>query len=191
MAAAFSPRLFRGLIAMPRLDRRRFFTPRTIWVLPALILVATLGWTFRSLFPSFTGGPAPVPENRFQNARADSLVKAILDRPLFSSDRSPAPPPPPPETLAAPQPPVLKSHLSGILVLPGLRQALFVADGRNYTALQEGEEIDGWKVRSIETDRVILSSPFGDQILQPSKGAAETVRNKKMIELGNFNPDKQ
>lgn len=127
---------------------------------------------------------------RAQTARVDAQVKEILDRPLFSSDRSPAPERPSPEELAKLQPPVLKSHLTGITVIPGVRLALFVADGNKYLSVKEGEDIDGFKVRAIAPDRVILVSSFGEQIVRPAKGSYETVRNTKPVELGNFDPDK-
>src|SRR5262245_61345395 len=58
-------------------------------------------------------------------AHIDAQVRQILDRPLFSSDRSPAPEPLSPEELAKLHPPVLKSHLVGITILAETRMALF------------------------------------------------------------------
>lgn len=127
---------------------------------------------------------------RAQTAHVDALVKEILDRPLFSSDRSPAPEAPSPRELAALQPPVLKSHLTGITVFPGTRLAIFVSDGNKYRSVQEGEDVDGFKVRSIAPDLVILGSSFGEQVVRPAKGSYETVRNTKPVELGNFDPDR-
>jgi len=117
-------------------------------------------------------------------------VKEILDRPLFNSDRSPAPEPPSPEELAKLQPPVLKSHLTGITILPDTRLALFVGDGNKYLSRKEGDDIDGFKVRAIAPDHVVLASSFGEQIVRPAKGTYETVRNTKPVEMGNFDPDK-
>jgi hypothetical protein len=132
----------------------------------------------------------PATDRRVQTAHADALVKEILDRPLFSSDRRPAPEPPSPEELARLQPPVLKSHLTGITILPDTRLALFVGEDNKYRSLKEGDDIDGFKVRAIEADHVVLASSFGEQIVRPAKGTYETVRNTKPIELGNFDPDK-
>lgn len=132
----------------------------------------------------------PAASKRSQIAHIDAQVKEILDRPLFSSDRSPPPPPPSAEELALLQRPVLKSHLTGITISAGLRLAIFVSDGHTYVSLKEGDSIDGFKVRSIAADRVILASPFGEQAVQPSKGIYETVRNTKPVELGNFDPDR-
>lgn len=138
---------------------------------------------------------APVPfvtdvGDKARLARIDGAVKEILARPLFNADRTPPPPPPTPEQLAAAQRPVLKSHLTGITILTDSRLALFSGDGKNYISVKEGDEIDGLKVQRIEADRVILVSPFSEQILQPSKGLAPTVRNTKPLDLGSVDPDK-
>jgi hypothetical protein len=129
-------------------------------------------------------------DRRAQTARVDALVKEIRDRPLFSSDRRPAPEPPSPEELARLQPPVLKSHLTGITIFPDTRLALFVGEDNKYLSLKEGDAIDGFKVRAIEPDHVVLASSFGEQIVRPAKGTYETVRNTKPVQLGNFDPDK-
>ena len=109
---------------------------------------------------------------------------------MFNSDRSPVPEPPSAEELAKLQPPVLKSHLVGITILAETRLALFAGEGNKYLSLKEGEEIDGFKVRAIAADRVILGSSFGEQIVRPNKGTFETVKNTKPVALGNFDPDK-
>lgn len=168
---------------------RRF--SRNAGVMLAVFLVAAIVCTAVVVLRS--DPPAPpklVPDRRAHTAHADALVKEILDRPLFNSDRSPAPQPPSPEELAKLQPPVLKSHLIGITILPGTRLALFVGDANKYQSLKQGDDIDGFKVRAIEADHVILASTFGEQIVRPAKGTYETVRNTKPVALGNFDPDK-
>ncbi len=158
-------------------------------VLLTVILVTEAGGAAASLLASLLDQPVrmtPPTDSQFRRAHYDAMVKAILDRPLFSGDRRPPPPPP----VAVKPPPVLKSRLSGILILAGWRQALFAGDGKKYTTLREGDEIDGFKVRNIQADRVILASDFGEQIVQLSSGLAKTVRNTKLVELGNFDPDR-
>ena len=168
---------------------RRF--SRHTGVMLAIILAAAMVCTAVAVFRSAPSEPArPATDRRAHTARVDALAKEILDRPLFSSDRRPAPEPPSPEELARLQPPVLKSHLTGISILPDTRLALFVGDGNKYQSLKEGDDIDGFKVRTIETDHVTLASSFGEQIVRPAKGTYQTVRNTKPIELGNFDPDK-
>jgi len=159
----------------------------------AMVVAAGFVWIVWNLVWLRSDGPGPtVPaaSKRSQIAHIDAQVKEILDRPLFSSDRSPPPPPPSAKELALLQRPVLKSHLTGITISAGLRLAIFVSDGHAYVSLKEGDSIDGFKVRSIAADRVILASPFGEQAVQPSKGTYQTVRNTKPVELGNFDPDR-
>jgi len=157
----------------------------------AVFLVLAMAGIAIAVFRPDPPHPArPVMVRQNQTARADALVKEILDRPLFSSDRSPAPELPSPEELAALHPPVLKSHLTGITILPSARMAHFVGDGNKYLSLKEGDDIDGFKIRAIAADRVILASSFGEQIVRPAKGTFDTVRNTKPVAMGNFDPDK-
>lgn len=172
-----------------RIFTRRF--SRAVGVVLTVFLVAAAVCIAMALFRSAPSEPArPAMDRRVHTAHVDALVKEVLDRPLFNSDRSPAPEPPSPEELAKLQPPVLKSHLTGITILPGTRLALFVDGGNKYLSLKEGDDIDGFKLRAIEADHVILASSFGEQIVRPAKGAYETVRNTKPVEMGNFDPDK-
>ena len=85
---------------------------------------------------------------------------------------------------------MLKSHLIGITILAETRLALFAGDGNKYQSLKEGDAIDGFKVRAIAPDRVILASSFGEQIVRPAKGISQTVLNTKPVAMGNFDPDK-
>jgi hypothetical protein len=177
--------------AMPALGRISRLARNAGIVLAFFFAAVAVGTTVDILFhPGATKAAMPPPNERIQLARSDALVKEILDRPLFTSDRSPAPQPPSPEELAKLHPPVLKSHLTGITILAETRLALFVADGNKYLSLKEGDDIDGFKVRKIEADRVTLASAFGEQVVRPAKGNYQTVRNTKPVELGNFDPDK-
>ena len=159
-------------------------------VLIALFLTAIAGAAGYVLYAPHAGPSPPAENRRVQAAHVDALVKEILDRPLFTPGRNPAPPPASPKDLAALRPPVLKSHLTGITIFPGTRLAVFVSEENKYRSVGEGEEIDGFKVRSISADQVILASAFGEQILRPAKANYETVRNTKPVEMGSFDPDK-
>lgn len=164
-----------------------------VLVVVALFLAGTIVWMGGNwlLYP-----PAPLqaamPEagNRTRIAHIDAAVKEVLDRPLFSSDRSPPPPPPTPAQLALLNRPVLKSRLTGITVLTDSRVALFAGEGNKYVSVKEGEEVDGFKVKNILPDRVVLASAFGEQAVTLSKGPVETARNTKPVDLGNFDPDR-
>jgi general secretion pathway protein N len=100
---------------------------------------------------------------------ADALVAEILDRPLFSPDRHPPAPPPAPEAEAK-TPPELNGRLAGVMIRPNDREALFARDGEKPITVKEGDTIDGWTVSTIEADRVVLTSEFGEKVVQPTMG---------------------
>ncbi len=77
---------------------------------------------------------------------------AVTDRPLFSPDRRPAAAG---ETLGA----WSALSLAGIIVTPDSRAAL-IAHGNppKLEHVQEGQAVDGWVVRSIEPDRIVVAN---------------------------------
>jgi hypothetical protein len=91
-------------------------------------------------------------------------VATILARPLFSLDRRPAA-----ETVAARSTglPGLP-RLTGILIGPFGRQAIFAADGRKPVVVEEGARIDAYTVKSIDVAQVRLLGPDGERVLNPS-----------------------
>src|SRR5262249_53546663 len=97
---------------------------------------------------------------------AESIVAAILDRPLFDPSRRPPVIPAPPEVAEdepeVEQPPELEGRLAGVVLRPGVREALFTRAGDVPLAVNEGDEIDGWTVASIQLDHVVLRSGFGE-----------------------------
>ncbi len=92
--------------------------------------------------------PAPV----FSLAPLSNFA-AVTDRPLFAPDRRPAPEAS--ETLGS----WSALTLAGIVVTPGSREAL-IAHGTppKIVHLQEGQSVDGWVVRSIEPDRIVVAN---------------------------------
>lgn len=127
----------------------------------------------------------PVPQLDFQKLEAE-----ILDRPLFTPGRKP---PQAKEDMATDdeeeqaKPPELQSRLAGVTIRPDYSEALFARDGEKPVAVKEGDEIDGWTVDSIERDRVVLTSDFGERVLEPTAGervqgaAAPNVAKKKPV----------
>lgn len=127
---------------------------------------------------------------------ADKLIAEILDRPLFTPGRHP------PEAQAdaaaeeeEKKPPELQSRLAGVMIRPDESEALFARDGEKPIAVGEGDEIDGWTVDTIEADRVVLTSDFGEKILQPTPeerttaiSAAPHAANKKPVSASNLRP---
>jgi len=111
--------------------------------------------------------------------RADRLAAQILKRPLFTQGREP-----PEQKVVKKEPPKLQGRLAGVMMRPDTREALFTRPSGRPIAVKEGEVIDGWKVASIQSDRVVLTSEFGEQVVKPTKGTEEeetAARRPKVV----------
>lgn len=109
----------------------------------------------------------PAPGQAAPRVRADGMqawVGPILARPLFSPNRRPAAAP---DDGAAGRVPGLP-RLSGILVGPFGRSAIFASDTSRPVVLGEGGRIAAYTVRSIDASGVRLDGPQGVQRLQPA-----------------------
>jgi hypothetical protein len=99
----------------------------------------------------------------------DPMVAEILARPLFTSTRMPAAMPGADEEIVEEKhPPELQARLAGITLSPDAREALFQREGEKAIPVKVGGEIDGWRVSSIQLDRVVLISEFGKQVIKPT-----------------------
>lgn len=84
--------------------------------------------------------------------------REVLERPLFSPTRRPAPPPAEPTATAGPGLPTLH----GVMLAKGRRIALVGADGTSAPSrVTEGSRIGDWTVEHIEADRIILRAADG------------------------------
>lgn len=90
-----------------------------------------------------------------------------LARPLFSPDRRPVPEAAGAGLLGPPR-------LSGIMITPAGRSAIFVAGGRQLV-LQLGGAIGAYTVQSIDEQQVLMSGPAGPLLLRPSFSPEGTV----------------
>lgn len=90
------------------------------------------------------------------------LADSILARPLFAATRRP--------TAAAPAPPPASlPRLAGILVNGRSRSAIFAAIGAGRPlVVQEGAQVGGHTVQSIEAGQVTLAGPGAPQVLRPT-----------------------
>ena len=106
----------------------------------------------------------------------DSMVAEILERPLFASARAPYE-----EAAVADEesededmPQTIRVRLTGVAILPGEREALFEREGSKPVAVKEGGQIDGWMVKAIRADRVVLANDWTEKVLElvdaPSNG---------------------
>ena len=102
--------------------------------------------------------PAVAPDH------TNDWVNAILARPLFSPDRRPAANGAVVSATAASSLP----RLSGVMVGPFGRRAIFAAEGSKPMVVGEGGHVSDWTVRVIEAGAVRLVGPGGEQVLHPS-----------------------
>jgi hypothetical protein len=97
---------------------------------------------------------------------------AIVERPLFAPSRRP-----PPGAPAAGLGPSIESRYRLIgIVGAGAKRNAFIADGARRTQIAEGDTLDGWTVKKIDQDRVLLTSPAGDAALRLSRAPPEPAK---------------
>lgn len=89
----------------------------------------------------------------------------VLARPLFNPARRP-----PAASAAAPVAAAALPRLTGILISPTGRTAIF-ASGERPVAVVEGGVVAGYLVRSIQPGRVVLAGPGGEHSVRPSYDA--------------------
>jgi general secretion pathway protein N len=107
--------------------------------------------------------PAETTPRRIQNPQVDELVAATLSRPLFSSTRRPR------DRAVASQAgdPEFQLRLSGIVIEPERRIAIFAKTGAKPLVRSEGETLDEWRLDSITPREVTLTGPTGSTTLEP------------------------
>jgi hypothetical protein len=134
-------------------------------------LASTLAWELGA-FASADARLVPRPRAAVAVARAEAApdhtgewIAAVLARPVFSPDRRPAAVVASAVGVALPQG---LPRLSGVLVGPFGRRAIFAVEGRRPLVVDEGGRIDAWTVRTIGEDAVEVSGPGGARTLHPS-----------------------
>jgi hypothetical protein len=116
-------------------------------------------------------GDDPAPDD------PDTQIASILERPLFAPDRRGPPPPKNADQAAGPAgkaAPEITGRLGGITIGPGEdKEAVFErGEGEKPLVVKEGDDVDGWTVSTIEADKVVLTSTFGQREIQPTFGAS-------------------
>jgi nicotinate-nucleotide--dimethylbenzimidazole phosphoribosyltransferase len=102
-----------------------------------------------------------------QEPRVDDLVATALAGPLFSPTRRP------PETAPSgnADPGLPDVRLTGIVIEPDRRIAIFAVAGAKPLVLAEGETLKDWRLDSISAQEVSLSGPAGTRTLEPKPDA--------------------
>jgi general secretion pathway protein N len=138
----------------------------------AILFAALAAWPWLAPPVPATRPPAAPPANPPAPALAAlaplANYAAIVERPLFSPSRRPAPGAP-----SALGPSVESRYRLLGIVATGTKKKAFIADGARRSEIAEGETLDGWTVQEIGRDRVRLTSPSGEALLKLAPAAAE------------------
>ena len=62
-------------------------------------------------------------------------------------------------------------RLTGVVIVPDQRTAIFAVSGTNPLVLSEGETLKGWRLERISPGKVLLSGPAGTIELEPTPDA--------------------
>jgi hypothetical protein len=80
-------------------------------------------------------------------------------------------------------------RLTGVVIGPDLRMAIFAVTGTNSRVLSEGETLKGWRLESISSKAVMLSGPAGNIVLKPQPDA-NLVRPPPPVAVQSGQPDR-
>src|SRR5690348_18459289 len=84
--------------------------------------------------------------------------------------------------------PLRDVRLTGVVIGPDLRMAIFAVTGTNWRVLSEGETLKGWRLESISPKAVMLSGPAGNIVLKPQPDA-NLVRPPPPVAVQSGQPD--
>src|SRR6267143_1680195 len=139
--------------------------------LPAFILVGCVFCAGLTLIEFVSiSSHRPSPGARLPPAEIEPAAPGIrkLAHPLFSPTQRR------PETASSANDadsPLRDVRLTGVVIGPDLRIAIFAVTGTNSRALSEGEALKGWRLESISPEGVVLSGPAGNIVLEPQPDA--------------------
>src|SRR6516165_1350557 len=146
--------------------------------LPAFILVGCV--VCAGLIPIEFGSVSrhrPLPEARLPSAEvepaAPEIRKLAKETPSSANDADS---------------PLRDVRLTGVVIGPGLRMAIFAVTGTNSRVLSEGETLNGWRLESISPKVVMLSGPEGNIVLKPQSDA-NLVRPPPPVAVQPGQPD--
>jgi len=135
----------------------------------SVLLAVALPFEFRSNLPTTTEPEKPLPKSdatpAVQNDRPaiSQMTATILARPLFSPTRRP----PEAEVTDHSETTLSDMRLTGILITPDQRLAIFAPAGGKPLVRSEGEMISDWRIESIADQSVSLTGPTGATTLEP------------------------
>ncbi|WP_457669231.1 hypothetical protein [Thiolapillus sp.] len=151
---------------------------RKLWLLISILLLGFLGWRwfYPPQAPQVTVNATPGKQtdeikvlldsmDRVAGFPAQEAYQPIGERPLFFNKRRPPPPyvPAPPGRKPPSRPPRKigkpRIQLSAVIIVGKEKYALIKGGRqRNSRRVRVGEEVDGWKVTSIDQSKLVLSN---------------------------------
>ncbi|MBV9863378.1 MAG: hypothetical protein JO267_14665 [Alphaproteobacteria bacterium] len=137
----------------------------------ALVLLAIWPW-FAGDGAALPQLPPPPPSGGGALPSLPPLASfaAIAERPLFSPSRRPSMT----DRGSAAAALAGRYRLLGLVTTRDGRRAL-MADGSRTVELGEGDAVEGWSIKRIEQDRLVLSSPAGEAVLTLRQAAAASA----------------
>jgi hypothetical protein len=143
-------------------------------------LALLVGWELGAFAPNpgpvvaqYHAPPAATAPEATPPDHTNDWLASILARPLFSPDRRP----PADGTVVAGGEVAALPRLSGVLVGPFGRSAIFAPDGEKPVIVAEGSRIAAWTVQAIRANTVEVVGPEGKRSLQPSFGNMQAAAN--------------
>ena len=108
--------------------------------------------------------PGPIAPQAGDMRRVQGWVDTILDRPLFSPSRRP-----PPTVAGSGTSDPGFPRLTGIVILPQQREAIFAVPGKTHpVVVREGSRLNGVLIKSIDPGSVVVVDAAGARIIRPS-----------------------
>jgi hypothetical protein len=146
---------------------------RGLWLLAAACsVIVMLEWAHASIRATPASGVAGAPSALLSHGQRGTMpglrekpvdsAGAILARPLFAPSRRPPAPAAATDPAAIAEPP----RLTGVIVAPSTRRAIFAATKGRATVVSEGGSIGGYLVKSIDPSGAVLSGPMGEHVLR-------------------------
>jgi hypothetical protein len=140
-------------------DRRVIYLALTGCVFGGAILLLEPSATDEAAITELLAGGDIMPAtHREQRAQIAELLATARDRPLFSTTRRP---PPQAEGNASTSSELADTRLTGIIIEPDRRVAIFAVPDAKPLELTEGEMLSGWQIETIAPREVSLSGPNG------------------------------
>lgn len=137
-----------------------------VWATVCVGLAAVVAYQLATSFPlapTVTAAPPSAPPLELAErpemppSPSDDAIVDIVARPLFSEQRRPyVPPPASVEEVVEAAKPALPLELAGVFITPTDKAALILVSGRPSDWLRTGQSVEGWKIETIEQDRVQL-----------------------------------